>query len=681
MTESVSRGKISKAMTDLVLDHPFFSSLALRLKVVETEACETGYVNGHEIGYNPKWIEPMPVPQIRGFIAHEVMHLAMCHQTRIGERDHGWWNIACVRGDTLITMNDASTQPITLVRPGDRILGEYDGEIIEQKVLDIIAKYDTLVEIVMHNGNKLYCTPSHRLLTEVGYGKVSSLDTKGKGFCYSKHRNHANNKNGEEFERQLQASRCISPQEWAIQIKKSMQTQELDRYKSIVEDGLGLHGRDNRRRGNNLDPNVDKEVFSAAYSNINDIICTCGMVRKTEILRNIEKIRSGSPVLANYYKRLSDNRNLKTNISIFNNQKEPCGVGCRIYQHSLIAETSRQANYKNDGYIPKDKTIEQTRIKSIRRFKTKEPVFDLVTSKHSYITNGIISHNCDFAINNILQSAGFELPDTQCIDPKYKDQSAEEIYSKIYDGNDKGGSGSNSDPGGCGSVQKKQGSPNDLKQEEQEWKSATISAMNAAKSQGNVPGELLRMVEEMKRPKLDWREMLREFVETSAKNDYNWKIPNRRYSQQRIILPSLLSKELGTAVIAVDTSGSVSQGELDQFAGEISSILEEYQDITIQVLYCDTQVAKTEEFHSSDLPIQLKIHGGGGTDFRPPFTWVKKNLETPTCLIYFTDLECRSFPKDPGYPTIWVWTKTHSGRSYGTPPFGQVISMDMRNDL
>ena len=382
MTESVSRGKISKAMTDLVLDHPFFSSLALRLKVVETEACPTGYVNGHEIGYNPKWIEPMPVPQIRGFIAHEVMHLAMCHQTRIGERDHGWWNIAG-----------------------------------------------------------------------------------------------------------------------------------------------------------------------------------------------------------------------------------------------------------------------------------------------------------DMAINGILSKAGFELPDTQCLDSKYDNMSAEEIYSKIYDGNDKGGSGSNSDPGGCGSVQKKQGSPNDLKQEEQEWKSATISAMNAAKSQGNVPGELLRMVEEMKRPKLDWREMLREFVETSAKNDYNWKVPNRRYSQQRIILPSLLSKELGTAVIAVDTSGSVSQGELDQFAGEISSILEEYQDITVQVLYCDTRVAKTEEFHSSDLPIQLKIHGGGGTDFRPPFTWVKKNLETPTCLIYFTDLECRSFPKDPGYPTIWVWTKTHSGRSYGTPPFGQVISMDMRNDL
>jgi len=384
-----SRERISKAMTALVLDHAFFAALALRLKIVETHICETGYVNGEEIGYNPDWIKTLRDKQIQGFLAHEVMHLAMTHHTRMNDRDHGWWNIAG-----------------------------------------------------------------------------------------------------------------------------------------------------------------------------------------------------------------------------------------------------------------------------------------------------------DFAINNILKEAGMELPDTVCIDPKYKNMSAEEVYDVVYDST-KSPNGPKHDPGGCGGVKPMKGkgskkpSPNEIKKEEEDWKIATIAAANAAKQQGELPGHLRSFVKELKAPKLDWREILREFVEVAAKNDYTWKAPNRRYMQNGIILPSLLSKELGTAVIAVDTSGSVSKSELEQFAGEISSILEEYNDITIRVIYCDTKVAHTEEFHSSDLPINLKLHGGGGTNFKPPFDWVRKNLdETPTCLLYFTDLECSSYPKDPGYPTIWIWTKTRWTNSAwkSKPPFGQIIAMDMRND-
>jgi len=386
---SESRERISKAMTALVLDHAFFAALALRLKIVETSACPTGYVNGEEIGFNPDWIKGLRDKQIQGFLAHEVMHLAMTHHTRMLDRDHEWWNIAG-----------------------------------------------------------------------------------------------------------------------------------------------------------------------------------------------------------------------------------------------------------------------------------------------------------DFAINNILKEAGMELPDTQCIDPKYKDMAAEEVYDIVYDSTKKP-KGPKQDPGGCGGIKPMEGkdggkpSPNDIKKEEEDWKIATIAAANAAKQQGELPGHLKSFIDELKAPKLDWREILREFVEVSAKNDYTWKTPNRRYLQSGIILPSLLSKELGTAVIVVDTSGSVSKVELEQFAGEISSILEEYNDITIQVIYCDTRVAHVEEFHSSDLPIQMKMHGGGGTDFKPPFAWVRKNLdEAPTCLLYFTDLECHSYPKDPGYPTIWIWTKTQWTNSSwkSKPPFGQVVAMDMRND-
>ena len=313
----------------------------------------------------------------------------------------------------------------------------------------------------------------------------------------------------------------------------------------------------------------------------------------------------------------------------------------------------------------------------------------------------------DFAINQILIDSGFELPDTQCLNNAYRDKSAEEIYTLLpdqdggkgngvigsgqdtNDGNGSNGQNQIQDPGGCGGVLdapgtggKEKADPADLKQSEVDWKIAATQAAQAAKNMGNLPGAVKNIIEELLEPKLDWRDLLRDFVERAARNDYTWKHPNRRFLSQGIILPSLNSKEIGTACVAVDTSGSVSVHELKQFASEVNSILEEYEDITIQVIYCDTQVAHVDEFHSVDMPVQMKMHGGGGTDFRPPFEWVKKNIDgKPTCMIYFTDMECNRFPEDPGYPTIWVQTQTmYSSNHWGNPPFGEVITMNMKGD-
>jgi predicted metal-dependent peptidase len=315
----------------------------------------------------------------------------------------------------------------------------------------------------------------------------------------------------------------------------------------------------------------------------------------------------------------------------------------------------------------------------------------------------------DFAINQILLDSGFVLPDTQCINASYKNMSAEHIYAMLPDsdkgnghgslgatgtnsngdGNGSGNSDPYNDPGGCGGVMdapstngKSKADASDLAQSEIDWKIAATQAAQAAKTMGNLPGAIKEIIQELLEPKLDWRDILRDFVERAARNDYSWKQPNRRFLSQGIILPSLNSKEIGTACVAVDTSGSVSNDELRQFATEVNSILEEYQDITITVIYCDTQVAHVDEFHSVDMPVQMKMHGGGGTDFRPPFKWVRDNIDgKPTCMIYFTDMECNRFPKDPGYPTIWVQTKTmYSGNHWDDPPFGEVVTMDMTGD-
>ena len=70
---------------------------------------------------------------------------------------------------------------------------------------------------------------------------------------------------------------------------------------------------------------------------------------------------------------------------------------------------------------------------------------------------------------------------------------------------------------------------------------------------------------------------------------------------------------------------------------------------------------------------QLKVHGYGGTDFRPVFEYVKKNIPNARLLIYFTD-GFGEYPKKASIETIWVLCK-ESIEPYKIP-FGKVIKMD-----
>jgi len=278
----------------------------------------------------------------------------------------------------------------------------------------------------------------------------------------------------------------------------------------------------------------------------------------------------------------------------------------------------------------------------------------------------------DYAINGILKNSGFEIPADWLLNPAYQDKSSEEIYNLLPDpppgqGNGPGEVRDGTDDHG------KPLQPPQQAQAEQDWKVAMAQAAQQAKACGNLPADLARLVEEIVHPKLNPYEILRQFLEMSARNDYAWTPPNRRYLTQGFYLPSLRSEELPEIVIAVDTSGSVTAEELAQFAAEVSGILEAY-DTTITVIYCDSGIKGDPEiFTRENLPLKLNAKGGGGTDFRPPFKWVADQGLAPACLIYLTDMCCSRFPLDPGYPVLWakigIWQTN-------PPPFGEVIGID-----
>lgn len=205
---------------------------------------------------------------------------------------------------------------------------------------------------------------------------------------------------------------------------------------------------------------------------------------------------------------------------------------------------------------------------------------------------------------------------------------------------------------------------------ENQWKIALAQAAMQAKSMGDLPASLARMIDGALSPKLDWRRLLGRFIDASARNDYALMPPNRRYLHRGLYLPSMRSEELPDAVVAVDTSGSVSDRELAQFTAELGAIVSDCA-MTVHLLFCDTRVTEIRKLHRMDLPFRLTYKGGGGTDFRPAFQWVREQGLQPRYMIYLTDLACNRFPEKPDFPVLWA----HTGQGDTTPPFGEVIEI------
>ena len=223
-----------------------------------------------------------------------------------------------------------------------------------------------------------------------------------------------------------------------------------------------------------------------------------------------------------------------------------------------------------------------------------------------------------------------------------------------------------------------QGAQNDqaLKAAQQEADIAMMQALQRARHMGSMPAGLARQLAHALRPKLDWQSLLQRFLEQCAQNDYSWTSPNRRYLYQNIYLPARREARLPHVALAVDCSGSVDEQALSMFCAELTSVLESY-DTTLTVLFHDTKVQKTITLTRMDMPATLTPVGGGGTDYRPVCTHIEDQNLQPTCLIWFTDLECNRYPAEPDYPVLWVCSAQHEDQ----PPFGQVLHLTTADTL
>lgn len=210
--------------------------------------------------------------------------------------------------------------------------------------------------------------------------------------------------------------------------------------------------------------------------------------------------------------------------------------------------------------------------------------------------------------------------------------------------------------------------PADKAQQEAEWKVRVAQAAQAAKMMGKMSAGLERLVGEILKPKVDWRDVLRKFLEKCKTDQRTWSKFNRRFLAQGIYLPSVSGESLGEIAFAVDCSGSITQDVIDQFAAEIRSAKEDGNPTKIHVVYFDSEVSHYESYGRDD-DLDIKPHGGGGTAFSPVFAYFAEHDINPVACVFLTDLCCNDFGDQPDYPVLWVSTDE------GTAPFGEVVLM------
>lgn len=258
------------------------------------------------------------------------------------------------------------------------------------------------------------------------------------------------------------------------------------------------------------------------------------------------------------------------------------------------------------------------------------------------------------------------------LDPKYTcEMSVEEVYRDLLKNAKKGK--------GKGAPGQRQGQDTHIfdtgKISSAEMKRAIQTAVDTARACGKLPGALKRYADEFLESKVSWQELLRTTIVTSTTRDTTtWaRAHRRRLAQQRMYLPRAAAYGCDLIAVFVDTSGSIGPKQLNVFFSELADIIRTCHPETVWVLGVDSTVASAEEL-TGDVDITQnppEVGGGGGTDFRPAFEWIKEKGLVPDAAVYFTDMMGPFPTDDPGYPVIWCST---TEKTEG--PFGKTIYVD-----
>jgi len=295
----------------------------------------------------------------------------------------------------------------------------------------------------------------------------------------------------------------------------------------------------------------------------------------------------------------------------------------------------------------------------------------LTTWRHLYNINAQLANvACDYVINIKIMDDnkdGFAtLPEGALLDDKYRGMDTAQVFNllkKDMDEDDEGGatgtgggsgSGDNESEGdgeqpsgagqGTGFDEHDWDGAQELSDEEKRELARDIdeAIRQGALAAGKMGASGNRDLDELMQPQVDWREVLREFIQTTCiGSDYStYSRPNRRLMSQGIYMPSGISEQVEELVIAIDTSGSIGQSELTTFLSEVKGVCDTVKPAKVRLLYWGCSVVGDESYAMHELEqlvTSTKPKGGGGTDVTCVTEYMAKKSIKPQAAIVLTD--------------------------------------------
>ena len=300
----------------------------------------------------------------------------------------------------------------------------------------------------------------------------------------------------------------------------------------------------------------------------------------------------------------------------------------------------------------------------------------------------------DYAVNQILvdERIGEKITEVKiCYDPKYRGMAWEEIYDILFEQAEKmpmdqllkqlgdlldehikeeEGAGADGDKTKDG-----KGKPSLSKEEaeklRQEIKDAMIQSAAAAGA-GKTPAGIMRMIKNMTEPKMDWRQLVQQEIQSIVRNDYSFTRVNRKSMHSGAILPGMKEATTIDVAISIDMSGSIGEEDATAFLSEIKGIMDQYEDYRINLWCFDTDIYNWKTItHDEAHELEEYVpEGGGGTDFEVNWTFMEENQIQPKKFIMFTDgYPCGSWGDEDYCDTIFIV----KGNTSAQAPFGQTV--------
>ena len=298
----------------------------------------------------------------------------------------------------------------------------------------------------------------------------------------------------------------------------------------------------------------------------------------------------------------------------------------------------------------------------------------------------------DYAVNQILvdERIGEKITEVQiCYDSKYRGMSWEEIYDELWDKAEKISMPElmkqlgdlldehikEEESAGSGDKDGKKGKPSLSKEEaeqiRQEIKNAMIQSA-AASGAGKVPAGIQRMIKNLTEPKMDWRSLVQQEIQSIVRNDYSFTRVNRKAMHSGAVLPGMKEATTIDVAISIDMSGSIGDEDARVFLSEIKGIMDQYEDFKIDLWCFDTEIYNWkrithDEAHELE---EYEPQGGGGTDFEANWRFMEEMGIQPKKFIMFTDgYPCGGWGDEDYCDTVFVV----KGNKDAQAPFGQTV--------